>query len=125
MRLEEFVNYFTYDAKYSDFVSDLPTDPNIIDKVEDQLYVEPVPFAAQVEVTGCPWESKHRLVKVGVFGRELDPKERPKSNLVFLVDVSGPMDSPAKLPLVVHGLQQLAKELGETDRVAIVVYASS
>ena len=55
----------------------------------------------------------------------MERTNRPQSNLVFLVDVSGSMDEPNKLPLVVYGLQQLTRELGENDRVAIVVYASS
>jgi Ca-activated chloride channel family protein len=106
VRLEELVNYFHYD--YKGRASDS----------ED-------PFAAHVEVAGCPWQPEHRLVRIGIKGREIDPAKRPKSNLVFLIDVSGSMDEPNKLPLVVHGMKQLAKQLGENDRVAIVVYASS
>ncbi len=86
---------------------------------------EPAPFAAHVEVAGCPWATDHRLVRIGIKGREMDRSKRPQSNLVFLVDVSGSMNEPNKLPLVVYGLQQLTRELGENDRVAIVVYASS
>jgi Ca-activated chloride channel family protein len=78
-----------------------------------------------VEVAGCPWKPEHRLVRIGIKGREMDRDNRPRSNLVFLVDVSGSMDEPNKLPLVVYGLEQLTRELGENDRVAIVVYASS
>jgi Ca-activated chloride channel family protein len=78
-----------------------------------------------VEVAGCPWKPEHRLVRIGIKGREMDRDNRPRSNLVFLVDVSGSMDQPNKLPLVVYGLEQLTRELGENDRVAIVVYASS
>ena len=70
-------------------------------------------------------QPEHRLVRIGIKGREMDRDKRPQSNLVFLVDVSGSMDEPNKLPLVVYGLQQLTRELGENDRVAIVVYASS
>ncbi len=106
VRLEELVNYFHYD--YEGPASD-----------SDE------PFAAHVEVAGCPWQPEHRLVRVGIKGREIDPAKRPKSNLVFLIDVSGSMDEPNKLPLVVHGMKQLARQLGENDRVAIVVYASS
>jgi Ca-activated chloride channel homolog len=106
VRIEELVNYFQYDY----------TPP----KADDEA-----PFAAHVEVAGCPWNAEHRLARIAVKGREMDRTKRPKSNLVFLVDVSGSMDEPAKLPLVVYGLQQMARELGENDRVAIVVYASS
>ncbi|MEM9659273.1 MAG: von Willebrand factor type A domain-containing protein, partial [Planctomycetota bacterium] len=104
VRVEELVNYFPYD--YSP-----PTDD--------------APFAAHVESAGCPWNAQHRLVRIGVKGRELLREKRPQSNLVFLIDVSGSMNEPAKLPLLVHGMKRLARQLGENDRVAIVVYASS
>jgi Ca-activated chloride channel family protein len=106
VRIEELVNYFDYDY----------AGPNSSDEA---------PFAAHVEVAGCPWQPQHRLVRIGVKGREIERGKRPPSNLVFLVDVSGSMDEPNKLPLVVDGLRQLTRELGENDRVAIVVYASS
>ncbi len=106
VRIEELVNYFHYDY----------AGPAVDD---------PAPFAAHVEVAGCPWAPEHRLVRIGVKGREIARDHRPPSNLVFLVDVSGSMDEPNKLPLVVDGLRQLTRELGENDRVAIVVYASS
>jgi Ca-activated chloride channel family protein len=104
VRIEELVNYFDYD--YSAPTGD-------------------VPFASNVEVAACPWQPEHRLVRVGIKGREMERTSRPKSNLVFLVDVSGSMDEPNKLPLVVEGLRMLTRELGENDRIAIVVYASS
>jgi secreted protein with Ig-like and vWFA domain len=106
VRIEELVNYFQYDY----------TPP----KADDEA-----PFAAHVEVASCPWNAEHRLARIAVKGRELDRTKRPQSNLVFLVDVSGSMNEPAKLPLVVYGLEQLTKELGENDHIAIVVYASS
>jgi Ca-activated chloride channel family protein len=106
VRIEELVNYFQYDY----------TPP----KTDDET-----PFAAHMEVAGCPWNVEHRLARIAVKGREMDREKRPKSNLVFLVDVSGSMDEPAKLPLVIYGLERLTKELGENDRIAIVVYASS
>ena len=98
------VNYFDYD--YTP-----PTDDT--------------PFASHVEIAGCPWKAGHRLVRVGIKGREIDTESRPQSNLVFLVDVSGSMNEPAKLPLLVDGMKMLTRELGENDRIAIVVYASS
>jgi Ca-activated chloride channel family protein len=106
VRIEELINYFDYEY----------AGPNSDDRT---------PFAAHVEVAGCPWKPEHRLVRIGIKGREMARDKRPPSNLVFLVDVSGSMDEPSKLPLVVEGLQQLTCELGENDRVAIVVYASS
>src|SRR6476659_8465048 len=63
--------------------------------------------------------------RIGIKGREMDRNKRPQSNLVFLVDVSGSMNEPAKLPLVVYGLEQLTQELGENDHIAIVVYAGT
>ncbi|MGD9635364.1 MAG: von Willebrand factor type A domain-containing protein, partial [Pirellulales bacterium] len=106
VRIEELLNYFDYDY----------APPAAGDEA---------PFAAHVEVAGCPWAAEHRLVRIAVKGREIERDKRPPSNLVFLVDVSGSMDEPNKLPLVVDGLRQLTRELGENDRVAIVVYASS
>lgn len=104
VRIEELVNYFPYDYA-------APTGD--------------VPFAAHVEVAGCPWAPQHRLVRIGIKGRELDRLARPASNLVFLLDVSGSMDQPNRLPLVKRGMQMLVQELGENDRVAIVVYAGA
>ncbi len=122
VRIEELINYFDYN--YAP-----PTDDSRLrlsdDGRENESAAAPAPFAAHVEVAGCPWATDHRLVRIGIKGRELDRSKRPQSNLVFLVDVSGSMNDPAKLPLVVYGLQQLTRELGENDRVAIVVYASS
>jgi len=104
VRIEELVNYFSYDYT-------APTDDT--------------PFAAHVEVAGCPWHADHRLLRVGIKGREVATDRRPQSNLVFLIDVSGSMNEPNKLPLLVEGLKMLTRELGENDLVAIVVYASS
>ena len=104
VRIEELVNYF-------DYTYQPPTDGK--------------PFAASVEIAGCPWQPNHRLVRVGIKGHEIARDKRPASNLVFLVDVSGSMDQSNKLPLVVEGLKQLTRELTENDRVAIVVYANA
>lgn len=120
VRLEELVNYFDYNY-----------DPPAADERRRKDPFGPktdepeVPFAAHVETAACPWQPGHRLVRVGIKGREVAAEKRPLSNLVFLVDVSGSMNNADKLPLVRHGLKQLAKKLGENDRVAIVVYASS
>lgn len=106
VRVEELVNYFEYGYAAPDADS------------ED-------PFAASMEVAACPWKPKHRLVRIGIKGREVQVDQRPLSNLVFLIDVSGSMNTPNKLPLVVAGLEALTDRLGENDRVAIVVYAGS
>ena len=67
----------------------------------------------------------HRLVRIGLKGKEIDSQHRPASNLVFLIDVSGSMQPDNKLPLVRRGLHMLVSQLNENDRVAIVVYAGS
>ncbi len=104
VRVEELVNYFRYD--------DPP--PRGSD-----------PFSVNVEVARCPWAADHRLARIGLKGREIPEEERPPSNLVFLVDVSGSMLSPDKLPLVKRALRMLVEQLGEQDRIAVVVYAGS
>lgn len=82
------------------------------------------PFGVRVEMAPCPWQPQHRLARIAIKGRELGG-ERKASNLVFLVDVSGSMDEPAKLPLVQRSLRMLTEQLGEGDRVSMVVYAGS
>ena len=104
VRVEEMLNYFPYhDAPPSQASED--------------------PFAVHTEVAACPWNAEHRLARIGIAARPIDQSRRPPSNLVFLIDVSGSMDRPDKLPLVKWGLQRLVEQLGENDRVAMVVYA--
>ncbi len=104
VRIEEFVNYFTY---------------NYADPIDEH------PFSAHVEVAGCPWNPAHRLVRVGLKGREVPLSERPASNLVFLLDVSGSMQPANKLPLVRRSMKMLLEQLSGRDRVAIAVYAGA
>jgi len=106
VRIEELVNYFAYD-----YVAPKPADP--------------APFAASLEVAAAPWVPTHRLVRIGLKGRELSTADRPAANLVFLIDVSGSMDEPNKLPFVKESLQMLVGKLKPEDRVAIAVYAGS
>ena len=104
VRVEELINYFPYD------------------------YEPPsgaVPFAVHMETAACPWSPDHRLVRIGLKGREVPRGERPPSNLVFLIDVSGSMDAPNKLPLVKAALRLLVEQLQPEDRVAIAVYAGA
>jgi Ca-activated chloride channel homolog len=104
VRIEELVNYFPYQ------------------------YPQPkgdVPFSVNVELADCPWNAIHRLARIGLKGREVHVKERPASNLVFLLDVSGSMSDENKLPLVKSAMKLLVERLGATDRVAIVVYAGA
>ena len=104
VRIEELVNYFPYD--YAPPADDTP-------------------FAVAVEIAGCPWNTAHRLARIGLKGRTIELEKRPLSNLVFLLDVSGSMQSPDKLPLVKDAMRMLLDQLGENDRIAIVVYASA
>ena len=106
VRIEEFLNYFQYDYPAP--------------AAEDEH-----PFAATMEAGPAPWHEKHRLVHVGIQGQRVPRAERPPSNLVFLVDVSGSMRSPRKLPLLKKGFRMLAEQLRPEDRVAMVVYAGS
>jgi Ca-activated chloride channel homolog len=104
VRVEEMLNYFNYD--YAP-----PTDGK--------------PFAVHIDVAGCPWEASHRLVRIGLKGREIAANKRGPSNLVFLLDVSGSMTPPERLPLVKQAMRLLVEKLTENDRVAIVVYAGA
>jgi Ca-activated chloride channel homolog len=104
VRIEEMINYFTYDYPQ-------PTG-------ED-------PFSANVEIAGCPWNTDHRLARIGLKGREITRGQRPAANLVFLIDVSGSMQPANKLPLLKECLKLLTEELTANDRVTIVVYAGA
>ena len=104
VRIEELVNYFDYD------------------------YVQPdgnVPFGIDVEISEAPWNSRHRLVRIGLKGKEMHARERPACNLVFLIDVSGSMNPANKLPLVQRSMKMLVDELNARDQVSIVVYAGA
>jgi Ca-activated chloride channel family protein len=106
VRIEELLNYFDYDyAPPSDDADH--------------------PFTAHTVVTGCPWNADHRLARIALQGKTMRKDERPPCNLVFLLDTSGSMSAPNKLPLVVEGMKMLVDQLGENDTVAITVYAGS
>jgi Ca-activated chloride channel family protein len=77
------------------------------------------------EISECPWNPQHKLVHIGLQGKEIPIDNLPASNMVFLVDVSGSMDEPNKLPLVQASLKLLVDQLREKDKVAIVVYAGN
>lgn len=104
VRIEEFINYFTYD------------------------YPEPQgehPFSVSATVTKAPWAPKHQLLRIGLKGKKLDWNKRPASHLVFLLDVSCSMSSSNKLPLLQRSLHLLVEKLSPKDKVSIVVYAGS
>lgn len=104
VRIEEMINYFHYD------------------------YPQPVdghPFSVVTELSICPWNKGHHLLRIGIQGKVMEKEELPPSNLVFLIDVSGSMDDPAKLPLLKSAMKLLVRQLGPSDRVSMVVYAGA
>jgi Ca-activated chloride channel homolog len=104
VRIEELVNYFRFD------------------------YPRPVngqPFSVTTEIAACPWNSSHKLALIGLQAKALDMDSVPARNLVFLIDVSGSMMPPDKLPLIRTAMRMLVDTLTERDRIAIVVYAGS
>ena len=82
------------------------------------------PFSINTEYSDASWNTNHKLLKIGLKGKEIPTDKLPKSNLVFLVDVSGSMHDHNKLPLLKQSLKVLLNELREDDRVSIVYYAS-
>ncbi len=104
VRIEEMINYFDY------------------------VYPKPEngePFTVNTEISECPWSPQHKLVHIGLQGKEIPVNNLPASNMVFLIDVSGSMDEPNKLPLVKASMNMLVDQLREKDKVAIVVYAGN
>lgn len=104
VRIEEMINYFKYD------------------------YPQPKnnePFSINTEYNDSPWNSKHKLLKIGLQGKEIPMNKLPNSNFVFLIDVSGSMNEPNKLPLLRSSFKVLLDQLRPTDKVGIVVYAGS
>jgi Ca-activated chloride channel family protein len=104
VRIEEMINYFKYDYPEPDGV---------------------YPFSVYSELAGCPWDSRHQLFLVGLKGKSINKSSLPSSNLVFLIDVSGSMNVPNKLPLLKSAFGLLINELRQQDHVAIVVYAGA
>lgn len=102
VRVEEFINYFSYD--YSEPTTDDP-------------------FSVTTELSDCPWNNDAKLLLVGLKAKDIDMSKREPLNLVFLIDVSGSMFSEDKLPLVQKSFAMLTESLGEDDRISIVTYA--
>nr|WP_068887700.1 von Willebrand factor type A domain-containing protein [Pedobacter panaciterrae] len=104
VRIEEMINYFDYD------------------------YPQPKghdPINIVTEIADAPWNTSHKLVKIGLQGRKISTEKLPASNLVFLIDVSGSMNQANKLPLLVSSFKLLTDQLRSSDKVAIVVYAGN
>ena len=104
VKVEEMINYFHYD------------------------YLQPKngdPFSITTEIAASPWNEHTKLVRIGLKGKEVPVGKAPASNLVFLIDVSGSMQSPNKLPMLKNAFEVLVEKLREKDKVSIVVYAGS
>ncbi len=104
VRIEEMINYFSFN------------------------YPKPLnnqPFSITTEYTDCPWNKNHQLIHIGLQGKQLELDNLPANNLVFLLDVSGSMESEDKLPLLKSGLRLLVEQMRPQDKVAIVVYAGA
>jgi len=104
VRIEEMVNYFDYS------------------------YPQPSgehPFAFNTELSQCPWQEEHKLLKIALQAQKIDAADLPPNNFVFLLDVSGSMEDWNKLPLLKESIKLLVNNLREEDRVAIVVYAGA
>jgi Ca-activated chloride channel family protein len=104
IRTEEFINYFSYE--YPDASGEHP-------------------FSVTTELATCPWAPRHQIARIGIQGKKIDVRERKPTNLVFLIDVSGSMNGPDKLPLLKSAMKLLTAQLGPKDRVAITVYAGA
>ncbi|MBC8191446.1 MAG: von Willebrand factor type A domain-containing protein [Candidatus Marinimicrobia bacterium] len=104
VRTEELVNYFSYDYE--------------VPRSND-------PLSINLEYSDCPWNDENQLIHIGLRGKSLQRDEEISSNLVFLLDVSGSMKKPDKLPLLKQAFKLLVKQLTQNDRVSIVVYAGA
>lgn len=104
VRVEDFINYFSY-------AYPAPTEGKV--------------FSINTELAASPWNAKRHLLKIGLQGQMRDKQQRKAANLVFLLDVSGSMNAPEKLPLLISSLRLLASQLDHRDRVSIVTYAGS
>ena len=105
VRVEELINYFDYEY----------ATPSTRD----------TPFRVSTELAAAPWNSEALLMRIGIKGFEVEAQEHPAANLVFLIDVSGSMNSPDKLPLLKNAFRMLADQLSGRDRVSMVVYAGN
>jgi len=103
VRIEELINYFNYDYP-------LPTGQH--------------PFSVTTETVDSPWKNNAKVIKIGIKAKDIDAKNLPPANLVFLVDVSGSMNDSNKLPLVKTTLRTLTEQLRPQDKVTIITYAS-
>ena len=106
MRIEELINYFDYD-----YPAPAPGSEH--------------PFSINVEISPAPWAPDHMLAKIGIQGKRLQNTEEIANNVVFLIDVSGSMNRPDRLPLVIESMKLLVGQLNDNDRISIITYAGS
>ncbi len=118
VRTEELINYFSYDY------APPPAAPVAAAVTEGGSNAEAAPIALHVEMSECPWAPAHRLMRVALKAREVDLSDRPPANIVLLIDVSGSMDEPDRLPLIKEALSLLVDRLGPRDSLSIVSYAA-
>jgi len=104
VRIEEYINYFTFDYP------EPSGDENI---------------SLDTEISDCPWNKEHQLLRIGIKGKTIAQQNLPASNYVFLIDVSGSMNSADKLGILKKGFNMMLDQLGDQDRIAIVTYAGS
>lgn len=104
VRVEEMINYFDYSYPQ-------PTGKD--------------PISINTELVACPWNNDHKLLRIGIQAKKINTDNLPPSNLVFLIDVSGSMESQDRLPLLIAGMKLLVNNLRAKDRVAIVTYAGN
>ncbi len=104
IRTEEFINYFAYNYP----------EPN-----------DETPFYIGAELAACPWEPNNKILKIGIKGKNISRDNLPPANFVFLIDVSGSMQSEDKLELLKNCFTLMVEEMRSTDRIAIVTYAGS
>lgn len=105
VRVEEMINYFRYD--------------DVAPRNRE------TPFTITTEIAATPWNNKTHLLRIGIRGYDIDKSKLPPANLVFLVDVSGSMQSPDKIDLLKAGLKMLVKDLSAKDKISLVVYAGN
>jgi len=104
IRTEELINYFNYDYP----------------EAEGQT-----PISLSGEISDCPWNDEHKLMRVGIKGKEIAPQNYPNSNIVFLIDVSGSMNSSERLPMLKTGFKKFVDQIRDNDRIAIATYSGS
>ncbi len=104
VRIEEMVNYFSYDYPKPEGAD---------------------PIAIKTELVDCPWKEGHKILHIGIQAIKVNKEDLPPSNLVFLIDVSGSMESPERLPLLIESMKLLVLNLRAADKVSIVTYAGN